>query len=261
MSLVVKNSLEIGNFVKLLINGYFRLNINMCGTNIEFGTINICCDYYGKIKYITFDYWKIMNSFNNNNGTINVDKEYHISVIGGNKVGKTAMTVLFGDGWFQTEYDPTRENIVSKAVNVDGNKILAIFDINSYGPGMYDLDSYTNGWIRGSHGIIFMYSIASRNSFNELTKLYNKVLELRENNLDKCGIILVGNKSDLNDEREVDIFEGKSLALKWNSLYYETSIRNIINVHECFINLTKMINYKNPVLEPKKGVKNCCTIL
>lgn len=69
-------------------------------------------------------------------------------------------------------------------------------------------------------------------------------------------IILVGNKCDLQYEREVTATDGQQLADIWNVPFIETSAKKRYNINELFMEAVHQINNKN-----KKGGKCCCTIL
>jgi GTPase SAR1 family protein len=73
-------------------------------------------------------------------------------------------------------------------------------------------------------------------------------------------MVLVGNKTDLEDERVVGKDQGQNLASKWNCTFLESSAKAKIHVSDIFYDLVRQINSKNP--EPKdKKKKRKCTVL
>lgn len=94
-------------------------------------------------------------------------------------------------------------------------------------------------WIRGSQAVLLVYSIISRRSFEELSRFYNLVLEAKDDV--SFPMVLVGNKSDLPDQREVDIKEGQYLAESWGIPFFETSAKTNVNVTECFYQCVREI--------------------
>ncbi len=94
-------------------------------------------------------------------------------------------------------------------------------------------------------GVVLMYSITDKKSFENVS-YWIKSLD------DNCKVgiskILVGNKLDLEDTRQVTQAEGKALAAKHGMLFYETSAKTGINVENVFMDVARDIVMKNPGL-------------
>ena len=105
--------------------------------------------------------------------------------------------------------------------------------------------SLSTNFIKKSNVIIIMYDITNKNSFNELS-FFNEAIK---NNCDKNQkVILLGNKADLEKEREVSIEEGKSLAKLNKYIFMEVSClenRNIKEAMEIAISIG-VIGKNNP---------------
>ena len=67
---------------------------------------------------------------------------------------------------------------------------------------------------------------------------------MKENAYSKMQIILIGNKVDLESERQVSFEEGETFAKKHNLIFFETSAKTAINVEKAFLSVTKQI-YQN----------------
>ena len=80
-------------------------------------------------------------------------------------------------------------------------------------------------------GIILVYDITKRATFLKLDEWYQKLQEKVKN---KCPIIIVGNKCDLENYREVKFQEGKSYAEKLNCKFFETSAKTNQNIKLIF---------------------------
>lgn len=76
-----------------------------------------------------------------------------------------------------------------------------------------------------------MYDITKRSTFDRIEKW---ITELRENADPNVCVILVGNKSDLANERQVSQAEGTAIAAKHNMSFLEASALTAENVEECF---------------------------
>jgi len=83
------------------------------------------------------------------------------------------------------------------------------------------------------HGYVLVYSIDSRQSFNICEIIHEKMLDLMDD-LSAVPIVLVGNKSDLHNERRVTVEEGKELAKQMKAFFLETSAKENQNVGDIF---------------------------
>eukprot|EP00829_Urostomides_striatus_P006655 TRINITY_DN1722_c0_g1_i1.p1 TRINITY_DN1722_c0_g1~~TRINITY_DN1722_c0_g1_i1.p1 ORF type:complete len:188 (+),score=64.68 TRINITY_DN1722_c0_g1_i1:53-616(+) len=113
--------------------------------------------------------------------------------------------------------------------------------------------SITGTYYKGAHGIIIVYDVTDRYSFNEIEKWMGQVDKLAPEN---CVKILVGNKCDLNEKRVVTTDEGKSAAASYNMKYFETSAKKALNVTNVFTALAQDIQSKifgSKVKSDKKG--------
>lgn len=109
-----------------------------------------------------------------------------------------------------------------------------------------------------------MYSIADQASFDEITVFKEKILRAKE--MDKVPMVLIGNKCDLTEEREVSEAQGRELAEEMGCPFMETSAKNKINNEECFFqSVREIIKMDNEEKEAsgtkKKGVAFKCMIL
>eukprot|EP01112_Ceratiomyxa_fruticulosa_P015744 TRINITY_DN4672_c0_g1_i2.p1 TRINITY_DN4672_c0_g1~~TRINITY_DN4672_c0_g1_i2.p1 ORF type:complete len:139 (-),score=18.46 TRINITY_DN4672_c0_g1_i2:115-531(-) len=93
-----------------------------------------------------------------------------------------------------------------------------------------------------SQGFMFIYDITKRETFHELTKLKNTVLQGKDASTISC--VVLGNKTDLEQLRKVPIEEGKKLASSFGADFFETSAKNKVNVHEAFLHLSRLIRTK-----------------
>jgi Ras-related protein Rab-1A len=180
------------------------------------------------------------------------DYLYKILLIGNSSVGKSSI--------FNRYVDNCYSDLSVSTIGVDfkiktlkiNNKIikLQIWDTN----GQERFKAITNSYYRNSHGIIVVFDITDRKSFTGLRNWLNDADRYSENT---CKI-LVGNKSDLNDNREVTYEEAKEFADAKELIYIEVSAKKTINIDSIFETLTTDLvkNTVNHTLSNKKNIPN-----
>ena len=99
---------------------------------------------------------------------------------------------------------------------------------------------------KDTDGILIVYDITNRRSFEEIEKYYIPTLN------EKCKkknfvVMLVGNKKDMEDKRKVTFEEGNELASKYNFLFYEVSGYENINVFESFQKIIESTYYEKRI--------------
>lgn len=88
-----------------------------------------------------------------------------------------------------------------------------------------------------------MFSLTSRKSFDIAVSCRQRIVKLLHGFEPKeIPMILVGNKVDLVNERQIDTKEGEELAEKFGCKYFEISTKENINVAECLIELVRRID-------------------
>lgn len=88
-----------------------------------------------------------------------------------------------------------------------------------------------------------MYSIASRQSFEMVSILRDKILNFTGMNWIPC--VLVANKVDLHPQRQVSSEEGQKLAQEWNCAFIETSAKHNQNISRIFDQMLNEIEKNN----------------
>jgi GTPase SAR1 family protein len=90
-----------------------------------------------------------------------------------------------------------------------------------------------------------------------VANIYEKIL--RTNEKDKVPCVLVGNKQDLKESRQVEFDDGKALAEQWGCPFFETSAKLKLNCEACFHELVREV--RKTQAPPEKKKKKKCTIL
>ncbi|KAK4703679.1 hypothetical protein P7C70_g2539, partial [Phenoliferia sp. Uapishka_3] len=98
-------------------------------------------------------------------------------------------------------------------------------------------------YMRTGEGFLLVYSITSRNSFDEIGTFHQQILRVKDK--DYFPVIVVANKCDLEYERQVGGHEGRGLAEHFGCRFIETSAKQRLNVDEAFSNLVREIRKYN----------------
>ncbi|KAL4941583.1 hypothetical protein BDV06DRAFT_178165 [Aspergillus oleicola] len=168
-------------------------------------------------------------------------REYHIVVLGAGGVGKSCLTAQFVQNVWIESYDPTIEDSYRKHIEVDGRQcILEILDT----AGTEQFTAMRELYMKQGQGFLLVFSITSMSSLNELSELREQIVRIKDD--ENVPIVIVGNKSDLEEDRAVPRARAFSLSQNWGSApYYETSARRRANVNEVFIDLCRQIIRKD----------------
>lgn len=94
--------------------------------------------------------------------------------------------------------------------------------------------------MREAQGFLLVFSITSLSSLQELSELREQIVHVK--NDPAVPIVLVGNKSDLEDDRRVSRTRAFAVSQAWGNVpYYETSARRKLNVTEVFVDVCRQI--------------------
>ena len=171
---------------------------------------------------------------NQNNNTLK-DLKLKLLIIGDSNVGKTSMLLNYTDNYFPESHLATIgvEYKVKEIKTDKYNIALQIWDT----AGQERFRSITKSFFRNTNGILFVYDITSRRSFQSV-KDWIKDSEMHDSGFEK---ILVGNKIDLEAKREVQTDELKEYGLKKKIDIIETSAKERINIDEAFKKIVDLI--------------------
>ncbi|EZF62971.1 hypothetical protein H104_04512 [Trichophyton rubrum CBS 289.86] len=213
-----------------------------------------------------------------------VRREYHIVVLGAGGVGKSCLTAQFVQNIWIESYDPTIEDSYRKvlAVDVSVSRWTAMFarnigyswdgtvhrhELTPRDPPYHPTPLQTQApiarrlllpqqqltsaqsvsrelYMKQGEGFLLVFSITSMSSLNELQELREQIIRIKDD--EKVPIVIVGNKSDLEEDRAVSRSRAFALSQQWgNAPYYETSARRRANVDEAFIDLCRQIIRKD----------------
>ena len=176
----------------------------------------------------------------------------NLIALGNTEVGKTAYLIRNTENKFRPSLSTVGIDMRNKKIELENGKKVNVRFYDTSGQERYH--SLSANFIKKADGIILMYDITNRNSYDTISRWWDNILEHKERDF---PVVLVGNKCDLEDERKVTKEEGEDIAKKYNVKFYETSNKDGINVEESFrmlikLALSKMTDDINPIKTKKK---------
>ena len=159
-----------------------------------------------------------------------------IMTLGNLAVGKTNFILKYTENKFQeTHISTVGLDFKMKKMEINKkNYQIVLFDT----AGQERYKSIALNVLKETHGIILMYDITNKTTFESLPDWINNIKDLKGADF---PLILVGNKIDLEEERKVNKEEGQKLADENKILFFETSNKTGINIQEAGLALIKKI--------------------
>ena len=184
----------------------------------------------------------------------NFDYSFKYIIIGDAYVGKSNLLLRYAHGQFKDDYQLTiGVEFAAKNVKIRGKTYrIQIWDT----AGQESFRSITRGYYKSSVCALVVYDISNKESFNNISTW---IEDCKNQSPKTIFFVLVGNKSDLEDKRQVSTEEGQELAEKYGIPFYETSAKTGTNINEIFFNSAEEIvkkmeqNYYD--LEEDCGIK------
>ena len=187
-----------------------------------------------------------------------IKKSVKITILGKGMVGKSSLTYKFINYDAPEEHDPTIEDKFLIVMDIDGNPVtINILDT----AGQDDYQSLLETWIDNGDGFLLIFALNDKESFIELDRKKAKIDSIKRKT--KVPLILVGNKCDLESERQVTRREGEEKARQWGGQYFETSAIKGINCNEPFIECSRQLlnkDKKEKENEVGKKKEGCCNV-
>ena len=201
-----------------------------------------------------------------------IENETQITILtlGGREVGKTSLVLKYTDNTFNEKYISTIGiEFKEKYLKKNGEN----FKLRLVDPST--LVTNQNLINLECDGIIFLYDITNKKSFDDISKYIEIFQKQKKENF---PMILLGNKIDKKEERKISKEDGEELAKTKGINFSEISIKEGTNVDEAVNSLINQIFETNPKLkdnienapmlnENKKGDKKdnsdpcpCCSI-
>ncbi|XP_074657816.1 ras-related protein Rab6 isoform X1 [Tubulanus polymorphus] len=156
-------------------------------------------------------------------------RKFKLVFLGEQSVGKTSLITRFMYDSFDNTYQATIGiDFLSKTMYLEDRTIrLQLWDT----AGQERFRSLIPSYIRDSSVAVVVYDITNANSFQQTSKWIDDVRTERGSDV---IIMLVGNKTDLSDKRQVSTEEGERKAKELNVMFIETSAKAGYNVKQLF---------------------------
>ena len=185
---------------------------------------------------------------------IKEDLKLKLILLGDSGVGKTNLISRYISNSFD---ENTRATIgvefFCKNFRINKKRIIKVEIWDTAGQERYK--AITSVYYKGAKGAFIVYDITSRKTFENIDKWIG---EIKERTTDDVKLIIIGNKTDLNNEREV---KSEEALIKYQDMdipLIETSALEDTNVNEAFINLIKIV-YKDIArkeIEERKNISD-----
>lgn len=156
-------------------------------------------------------------------------KKFKLVFLGEQNVGKTSIITRFMYDSFDTSYQATIGiDFLSKTMYLEDRTIrLQLWDT----AGQERFRSLIPSYIRDSTVAVVVYDISNLNSFLQTSRWIDDVRNERGKDV---VIMMVGNKTDLIDKRQVTTLEGEQRSKELNVMFIETSAKDGYNVKQLF---------------------------
>ncbi|KHN76400.1 Ras-related protein Rab-8B [Toxocara canis] len=176
---------------------------------------------------------------------------FKLLLIGDSGVGKTCVLFRFSDDSFNSSFISTIGiDFKIRTIEVDGKKIkLQIWDT----AGQERFRTITTAYYRGAMGIMLVYDITNEKSFDNIKNWIRNIEEHASSDVDR---MIIGNKCDVEERRQVSRERGEQLAIEYGTKFLETSAKGNINVEEAFFTLARDIKLKTERVTQQSTTQN-----
>ena len=170
----------------------------------------------------------------------NFDILYKIVIIGDSGVGKSNILSRYVRDEFSIDTKATvGVEFGSKIISINNQQIkMQIWDT----AGQEKYKSVSSIYYKGAKGALLVYDISRKETFNNLNRWVN---EIKNNSDENINILLIGNKCDLEEGRQISQEEAFEKAKEINAGFLEVSALQAVNIEKAFKYLIQQIYSKN----------------
>jgi len=154
---------------------------------------------------------------------MNYDRTCQILIIGDSSVGKTSILTRYTNGTFKEEYLATVGLDYYSKDEIFNNKTINVKLWDTAGQERYK--SLTQSYFKNAEGVIVAYDITNTESFDNLKFWRNSIKTNMENKNVFIPVIIIGNKTDMEESREIMTEDAEKFAEENKYKYFETSAK------------------------------------
>ena len=189
---------------------------------------------------------------------MNYDKTCQILIIGDSSVGKTSLIQRYANGIFKEEYLATvgLDYYTKQEMINDITVLVKLWDT----AGQERFKALTPNYFRNAEGVVLAYDVTNSESFENLKFWINSIKSnLGEKNI-FIPIIIIGNKIDMEDMRDITKEDASKFAKENNYKYFETSAKTGQGVDEAIRDLVNQVLANSDKNEAAKGERKSVKI-
>ncbi len=189
---------------------------------------------------------------------MNYDKTCQILLIGDSSVGKTSLIQRYANGIFKEEYLATvgLDYYTKQEMINNINVLVKLWDT----AGQERFKALTPNYFRNAEGVVLVYDVTNSESFENLKFWINSIKSnLGEKNI-FIPIIIIGNKIDMEDMRDITKEDASKFAKENNYKYFETSAKTGEGVDEAIRDLVNQVLANSDKNEAAKGERKSVKI-
>jgi len=186
------------------------------------------------------------------------DKTCQILIIGDTSVGKSSLISRYANGTFREEYLATVGLDYCTKNEIINNKTIQIKLWDTAGQERFK--ALTQNYFRNAEGVLLVYDVTSTDSFDNLKYWISSIKDnMKQKNMN-IPLIIIGNKIDMEDSREIIKENAEKFAGENNYKYFETSAKTGVGVDDAIRELVNQVLKQTGSDEQKQSRNNSVQI-
>jgi len=181
---------------------------------------------------------------------MNYDKTIQLLVIGDSSVGKTSLITRYTNGTFKEEYLATVGLDYYSKVEAINNQTINIKLWDTAGQERYK--ALTQNYFRNAEGVLLTFDVTNTESFNNLKDWIGSIKTNMESKNIFLPLIIVGNKIDMEEAREINKEDAEKFVSDNNYKYFETSAKTGEGVDDAIRDLVNQVLNQGDQLDDHK---------
>ena len=189
---------------------------------------------------------------------MNYDKTCQLLIIGDSSVGKTSLITRYANGTFKEEYLATVGIDYFTKEEIINNQTIQVKLWDTAGQERFK--SLTQNYFRNAQGVLLTFDVTNSESFDNLKDWINSIKKNMEGNNIFIPLIVIGNKIDMEDSREIQTEDAQKFASENKYKYFETSAKTGEGVDNAIRDLVNQVLSSKQANEGKDGERKSVQI-